>query len=202
MKAYEENDNAIILDFETLSVNKDKGVVLSLAFLNFEIKKVTEAKYDYDALVEKAQYIKFDVEDQVKNHGREISKSTLQWWSEQGSEAQKVLKPSKDDASITVLHDFIVERIPSTRLKAAMCRGIDFDMRFLEGIMKDTGHDMPWPHWAYRDTRSLIDGLAAFSIDKNGFIPEGLEQKFVAHDARHDIAMDIMRMQTILEASF
>jgi hypothetical protein len=30
---------------------------------------------------------------------------------------------------------------------------------------------------------------------KNNFIPEGLEDKFIAHNPIHDIAMDIMRFQ-------
>jgi hypothetical protein len=31
----------------------------------------------------------------------------------------------------------------------------------------------------------------------NGFVPEGLEEQFVAHDPQHDIVMDVMRLQTL-----
>ena len=38
----------------------------------------------------------------------------------------------------------------------------------------------------------------SWGIDlRNGFIPEGLESVFVAHDPQHDIVMDVMRLQTL-----
>jgi hypothetical protein len=34
---------------------------------------------------------------------------------------------------------------------------------------------------------------------KNGFIVPGLEERFIAHDAKHDVAMDVMRMQFLMQ---
>jgi hypothetical protein len=46
----------------------------------------------------------------------------------------------------------------------------------------------------------MIDGMLLGSNMNNKFIPEGLETEFVAHDPRHDIAMDVMRMQVLTRA--
>ena len=54
---------------------------------------------------------------------------------------------------------------------------------------------MPHPWWVTRDTRSTIDGMAWGEDINNKFIPEGLEEKFIAHDPAHDIVMDVMRIQ-------
>ena len=59
---------------------------------------------------------------------------------------------------------------------------------------------MPYPWWIIRDTRSMLDGMLWGSGIDNKFIPDGLEEKFVHHDPRHDIVMDVMRMQTVASA--
>lgn len=197
--AYTSKDNCVVIDFETLSVDRVNGVVLSMALLNFDTKVLTSQKpYEYEFLVQKAQFIKFDVEEQVKKYKRVISKDTLNWWSEQSKEAQKQLKPSKKDQSIADLYDFLITKTNPDNIDRIMCRGQDFDLMFLEFIMKQIEKPMPYPHWKFRDTRSLIDGMAWGTDIRNGFIPEGLNEKFVAHDPRHDIAMDVMRIQSLI----
>ena len=64
-----------------------------------------------------------------------------------------------------------------------------------------TGHsDEPYKWWDIRDTISFIEGLSYGADIKNNFIPDDLKEAFVAHDPRHDVAMDVMRMQTLIEA--
>jgi hypothetical protein len=66
--------------------------------------------------------------------------------------------------------------------------------------MKATGNPEPYDWWSVRDTISYIEGLShGIDID-TGFIPEGLAEHFVKHDPCHDIAMDVMRMQVIVQA--
>jgi hypothetical protein len=58
----------------------------------------------------------------------------------------------------------------------------------------------PYPFWKLRDTRSTIEGMTLLNKDiKNGFIVPGLEERFIAHDAKHDVAMDVMRMQFLMQ---
>jgi hypothetical protein len=66
--------------------------------------------------------------------------------------------------------------------------------------MKATGNPQPYDWWDVRDTISYIEGLVHPQDIKTNFIPEGLEEHFVVHDPCHDIAMDVMRIQTIVQA--
>jgi hypothetical protein len=70
----------------------------------------------------------------------------------------------------------------------------------MDWLLKESNKVNPM-HWgSIRDTRSFIDGLAYGSKLNNKFIPEGLQSKFVEHDPCHDIVMDVMRMQTLIQA--
>ena len=89
MKGFRGLDICTIYDFETLSQNPVDGVVISFAMLNYDPMRFEKDPYTYQELVDKCNYIKFDVADQVKSYGRKIEKDTVRWWSEQNKEAQK-----------------------------------------------------------------------------------------------------------------
>ena len=80
--------------------------------------------------------------------------------------------------------------------KAVWTRGNTFDPIYLRTILDATGDTDPFTQWwAIRDTRSFIEGMLYGSGIKNTFIPDGLKEKFVGHDPKHDVVMDVMRMQ-------
>jgi hypothetical protein len=200
MAAYDGLNTAVIYDFETLSQDQLNGAVLSFAMLAFSPGRfTTELSYTYEELLSKTHFIKFNVEEQVKKYGRKIDKSTLEWWGQQGEAAKKQLKPSPEDRSISELYDFFVLHKPAN-LDLVYTRGNTFDPMFLQYIMESTGNSMPYDWWRDRDTRSLIDGLSWGSGLTSSFMPEGCEDKFVHHDPRHDIVLDVMRLQTLVQA--
>lgn len=188
---------AIIFDFETLSVDRVNGVLLSMAVLEFEESRFnSKEQYSYTELLESSRYIKFDVESQVKKYGRQINQDTLKWWGEQSKSAQRQLKPTELDVDIDQAIPFINTHIKK-KLDKVYTRGNTFDPIIIDYIAEQCKQDVPWPHWIVRDTRSMIEGMS-WGIDlRNGFIPEGLESVFVAHDPQHDIVMDVMRLQTL-----
>lgn len=192
----------VIYDFETLGLDTRKSVVLSFAILQYTESRFVDSPYTYEELLDSCHYIKFDVEDQVNRFSRKIDKSTLDWWKEQGEEAMKQFKPSSFDKQIDSLFDFIDEKIERKSVKKSFTRGNTFDCMFLEYLMRDTKKPDPF-HWStIRDTRSMIEGMT-FGLDvSNSFVPDGLGTKFVKHDPRHDIAMDVMRMQVLAQAFF
>lgn len=190
--------NAVIYDFESLSQNPIDGVALCMALVTFDRERFFKAGdlYTYDELLHKTKYIKFNVEDQVKNWGRKIQKDTLQWWSEQSKEAQELLKPEPDDHTIAELYPFFIKHVKIEDLKVVYTRNNTFDPIFLNSILVQTGHELPYKWWLIRDTKSTIDGMAWGQNDiRDSFIPPGLEDHFVAHDPRHDVVMDVMRLQ-------
>lgn len=199
MSGFKGIDTATIYDFETLSQNPVDGVVVSFAMMNFDPNRFADNPYTYQELLDKTHYLKFDVEDQVKNYNRKIEKSTLEWWSRQNKEAQAKLAPSSNDKSIAELHGFFVVN-RATNLNKVYTRRNTFDPIFMTSLMKATGNPEPYNWWDVRDTISYIEGLSYGVELDTGFIPEGLEDKFVKHDPTHDIAMDVMRLQTLVQA--
>lgn len=195
------NNECVIYDFETLSQDQINGVVLSFAMINYSEERFIKQPYTYQELVNSAKFIKFNVEEQVKVYKRKIDNATLEWWKEQPKEAQQSqLKPSSEDKSITELYSFFIDNADPSNIKKVYTRGNTFDPIFFEYIMKQVGKEDPYPWWTVRDTRSLIDGMTWGLDINNKFIPEGLEENFVKHDPRHDVAMDVMRMQTLAQA--
>ena len=192
-------DTCVIYDFETMSQNPVDGVVVSFAMASYDPQRFADNPYTYQEILDKTHYMKFDVEDQVKNYNRKIEKATLEWWSQQNKEAQKKLAPSADDKSIADLYGFFIVNKP-VNLNKVYTRRNTFDPIFMTSLMKATGNPEPYDWWSVRDTISYIEGLS-YGVDLNpGFIPEGLEDKFVKHDPSHDIAMDVMRMQALVQA--
>lgn len=193
-------NECVIYDFETLSQDQRRGVVTSFAMLNFSEKRYVDEPYTFEELLDNCKYIKFDVEDQVTTFKRTMSKETIQWWNEQGEEAKKQIKPSKDDVSILEFYEWITKNIECGKIKKSFTRGNTFDPMFLQYLMVDTCRPDPF-HWrTVRDTRSTIEGMSFGMNLDNGFMPGDLKDKFVKHNPCHDIAMDVMRMQLLAQA--
>jgi hypothetical protein len=193
-------NECVIYDFETLGQDQQNSVVISFAMLSFSEKRYIDEPYTYEELVDSCKYIKFDVEDQVSSFARKINIETVKWWDEQGEEAKKQIRPSKDDKPITQLYDFITNNVDCAKVKKSFTRGNTFDPMFLQYLMIQTGYQDPF-HWrTVRDTRSMIEGMSFGMKLDNGFTPGDLTSKFVKHDPCHDVAMDVMRMQLLAQA--
>lgn len=199
MKGFQGLDTCTIFDFETLSQDPTDGVVISFAMLNYDPARFAKDPYTYQELLDKCNFIKFDVADQVKSYNRKIQKDTVQWWSEQNKEAQKKIAPMRDDKSIAELYNFFVVN-KCTNLEKVYTRRNTFDPVFMTSIMKATGNPLPYDWWMVRDTISYIEGLAFGVTIDTGFIPEGLSELFVKHDPSHDVVMDVMRLQSLTQA--
>jgi len=196
-------DDSIIYDFETLAQNPYDGVVVSFAMMNFDRSRFENNPYTYQELVDSTSYIKFDVAEQVSHYNRKIEQGTLDWWSKQNATAQAKIAPSSDDVSISELYKFFMINRTEDRgpyKSKIYTRRNTFDPMFMTSIMKATGNPEPYAWWDIRDTISYIEGLVHPQNIRTDFIPEDLEEHFVAHDPCHDIAMDVMRIQTIIQA--
>ena len=191
-------NDACVYDFETLGQNPRSAPVVSLAVLNFSRDRFRINAYTYRELLDAVSVIKFNVEDQVMNHGKKIEPDTLRWWGKQSKAAQKQLAPTPWDQPISDLPSWFIENTQSP--KATYTRNNTFDPIFLDQLMKDVGSCLPYDWWTIRDTKSTIDGMAWGHDVQDNFIPDGLESHFVAHDPAHDVAMDVMRLQFLARA--
>jgi hypothetical protein len=190
-------NECVIYDFETLSNVPSNGVVTSFALLTFSESRYVSNPYSYDELLDSTRYIKFDVLDQMENYKRKTQQSTIDWWMSQPKEAQKQIKPSSADVSITELHQFILDNVEVKSVKKSYTRGNTFDPIFLDSVLASVGKVSPI-HWgSIRDTRSMIEGMAFGMEIDNGFMINEHKDKFVKHNPRHDIVMDVLRMQML-----
>lgn len=190
--------NCVIYDFETFSGVPTTGAAISMAVLKFDENRYKSNPYTYEELLEQTDYIKFDVKEQVHKYKRIVDMETVKWWNSQGQSAKKLIKPSPEDKSIEDLWQFFVDYTKGMDIKKVYTRGNGFDPIIFESIVHSFGKGVPYPWWSIRDTRSMLDGLLWGSGVDNKFIPDGLKEKFVHHDPRHDIVMDVMRMQTVV----
>lgn len=188
---------ALIYDLETLSQDHESGAIASLAALLVNEDRYSTMPYTYDELISTTKYIKFDVEDQVKNYDRTVSLDTIKWWSQQGPVAKRQITKSPDrDVSIERLYDFMTDTIDGKKLTRVYTRGC-FDSLFLHSILRTCGKESVYDWWKWRDTKSLIEGMLWGTKYSNDFIPDDITEIFVKHDPIHDVAMDIYRIQTV-----
>lgn len=192
---------SLIYDFETLSQDPFTGAAVSIAYTKFDYDRLSsEEPYTYQELLDLTTTVRISVEDQVKNYGRVVQASTLEWWKEQSPEALKALAPSKDDLTLVEFVDKMERELWSRGYEYVLTRGNTFDPVYMSSLFRAVGKPEPlqaW--WTIRDTRSIIEGMSFGSGLSNKYVPEGLEENFVAHDPKHDVVMDIMRIQTLAQ---
>lgn len=193
-------NDAFIFDFETLSQNPIDAALVSCAKLSFSMKELKNNTYTYDDLLTQTEYIKFDVTDQVKNWDRRVDQSTLDWWKAQSKEAIASIKPSKDDVSITKLIPWLGETL-SKNTKYVFTRNNTFDPVIVTSVCATMGEKVPYEWWKIRDTKSFIFGLVYDNNIRDDFIPPNCDN-VIKHDPRHDIVLDVMRMQTLIFHKF
>jgi len=193
--------DSVIFDFETLSLDRAQCVISCVAGIRFnEDRYLSDDPYSFTELVEAADFMKFSAEYQVTHYGRKIDLQTIGWWKEKPKSVQNmIIEPKEDDVTFEKIIDFFQNlfRHPDT-LSRVYSRGNTFDPIILDGIISQLKVKNFYPHWVVRDTRSMIDGMSFGSNMRNDFVVPGLESQYIAHDPRHDIAMDIMRMQYIV----
>ena len=191
----------VIYDFETLSQNPNRGVVLSFAMLYFDSKRfLSDQPYTFPELLKDTRFFKFEVEDQVKNYGREIQMETVEWWNRQGEVAKRQLKPTENDRKFADFFEWLNEDYKV--VKKVWTRRNTFDPIFLSNILAQLEKPEIWDWWLVRDTISTIEAFTYGTDLRNDFMPEGCAEHFVKHDPQHDIVVDVIRMQDLTRALF
>lgn len=193
---------AFIFDFETLSQNPIDAAIVSCAALNFNLTIAERNGYTYEELLDNVKFIKFNVKEQVDMWNRGIEQSTLEWWSQQTKEARASIKPSSNDVSIQKLIPWLEGQIDRKGTAVVFTRNNTFDPVIVMSIANDFKQSVPYDWWTIRDSKSFLDGLTYGSGIRDSFIPPAAENKYIKHDPRHDIVLDVMRIQTILYHKF
>lgn len=195
------------IDFETLGTSHD-AAVLSFACVLFD-PRATDSFPDLVNDPERTFYCKFDVTNQK---GRRIDRDTLEWWSQQGEEAQAVLKPSEEDISVPEFlqsfKDFLEDKI-DPKNTIFMCRGQSFDFPLMDSLVAQYGDGIipnhtrngffPCPFWNQQDVRTAFKWVLGSPEQKKAPVEKGLFEGFVKHNCLHDVCKDVIVLQECLK---
>lgn len=189
-----------IYDYETLGQKPSSAVILSCAAVCVdETRFSSDNPYEFQELLGMVKEIKLDAKEQIENYGRKVCKETLGWWAKQSKEARAVMEPNAElDQPLEALIPWM--RSVFAPKSFVYTRGNTFDPMFTSSVCEITGVEEPYAWWSIRDIRSFIEGaVLQFNNNnfRNNFIPEHLNDQFIAHNALHDVAMDAYRMQFI-----
>jgi len=192
---------AIIYDYETLSNVPAEAPVVAMSIFRFDSDRFTTNPYTLEEIVNEASFYKFDAAEQIKELGRVMNQETLNWWMEQDKEVRAaMIDPKPTDISIRKLPEIFAGHYQKDDL--VFTRGNTFDPIITDFMLKAMGANPNIHHFAaIRDTRSYIEGMSYGSDLKNSFTPPELEGKSInKHDPRVDIALDVLRIQTLAKA--
>lgn len=188
----------LMFDIETLGLD-DSTVITSLAVVPFKF----EEQSNFLDLVEKGLFIKFNIEDQIKNFKRTTTQSTIDWWKQQSEDARTIsIKPSKQDVEFVDGLNQMVDYISTTGIQWKnsynWARGSNFDFPKLEHAYRHTDIKCPFNTWRVRDVRTYMDILYPEG-NGNYELRDGLPKGFIAHHSLHDAARDALKMQEVYQ---
>ena len=200
-----------IIDFETIGQNSREVPAIDCSYTTFEWERFTENPYSFKELVIGMEQAKFDIKDQMVNHGCKYNASDLKWWMDQPKDLRSNLNPSANDLTAVQFMEKLITYFRSVgKIDYWWSRSNSFDPVILERIAQDANKTSMLgdylKYWAVRDTRTFIDAKFDFNVPggKNAFIPvsniEKWEYNFKLHDSKHDVAADILRLQAIVRA--
>jgi hypothetical protein len=181
-----------ILDIETLGV-ESTSVILSTALLYFDEKQ----EYNFDELVSKCCFVKFDANDQIKNYKRTVDKGTIEWWKGQAIETRKLsISPSENDVStekgIKLLKEYIRDNSVEKK-EICWIRGT-IDQTCTESLCRSLGVPPLFEYYQFRDIRTALDLLK--ETTKRGYckVPGFDYSKVAKHNPIHDVSLDTMML--------
>ena len=182
-----------IFDVESLGVESN-AVVLSAGLIHFD----PNDEPTYQDLLDNACFVKFKAKEQVKELGRTISQSTLEWWANQHDYVKQVsLNPSSTDVSavdgMAILHNYM-NKFPNARKQTMWARG-SLDQLVIDSLAVKIGAVEITDYAQWRDVRTAVDIMYGST---NGYC-EVDHQDFrrhnvIKHHPVHDCALDAMML--------
>lgn len=174
----------IMFDIETLSTTPE-AVVLSVGAVKFD------SKGDHRSITDK-QHWRLDIDNQLDN-GRDVSESTMEWWSEQDIEVRaEVFAP---DNRVPVQEFFSEFNRYMTGADKIWCQGPQFDAVIIENLYRQFSHHWNWQFWQIMDSRTLIN-TAKIMNPEYADPRKALQQNL--HNAAEDSYYQALAVQQII----
>jgi len=192
-----KNVKIMFFDIETLST-KNEAVVLSMGFVPVDF----EVCSTFQELVAGGLEVKMQVEEQVAA-GREVERSTLDWWKKQGDSAKRVLTPREDDVQMKDFYESI-SSLGFIQKANWYAKGPHFDMAITSSLFNDFNIKEPWGYNQVRDVRTALEWAVGDTMpyDREKLISDGTLAGFINHNAVHDAAFDAWQTLQILHGKY
>jgi hypothetical protein len=169
------NNNAVMIDLETLSTNTD-AAILTIGAVRFDLSEP-------DLNNAKELYIKVDL-DSCAELDLHIDDSTIEWWSTQSAEAQDEAFGLTNRIHIQAAFDQLYKFCWGAN--TVWSNGSGFDLVICENIFKKLKKASPWKYWQCRDCRTIYN----LSIDPE--LPVT-----TAHNALEDAKAQALGVQNV-----
>ena len=195
----------LMIDFQTFGQDQFTCPIINCSLFAFEWDRFKVDPYSFEEIVKNSTTFKVSVKDQVVNHGYSIEESTVNFWEKQTPELRALIKPKKDDLSLSdfckKINTFLSN---SEKIDYWWSRNNTFDGVILLNAFKKAGNKNLMGEylntWKVRDIATHLDTKLDFR-QQNRFIPvkdtEYWESAFQEHNSKHELAADLMRMQTM-----
>lgn len=181
----------IVVDIETLSTKAD-GVILTLGVVPFN----PAATSTFSQLIESGLHIAFDKQIQLEK-GRTVTQDTIDWWDAQGGFDEELLKGAISPADLHEALQPIYELLSANQQQRKhtrwWSRGNAFDIAMLDHLANQFSIESPWRFYNVRDVRTACD----FANKQEWDILVRKPKKMHPHNALHDAAYDVMRLQYV-----
>jgi DNA polymerase III epsilon subunit-like protein len=154
----------VMIDLETLSV-RPYATILSIGAVAFNIEEGVLDTF----------YVNVDAQS-CKDAGLHVSKSSVDWWSQQSKEAQKAL--TVNPLPVREALQQFKEWYGEDRTIPVWGNGAAFDISILESAYWSVDIEIPWLPWHVMCYRTILNvlNIKSWELDKEG----------VAHNALDD----------------
>lgn len=183
------------VDVETLGT-ESTSVILSIAYIPFSF----DEKPNYDKLLKRAKFFKFDANEQIQKYKRTTDKGTIDWWYKQCDLVRKKSFDKSDrDLNAKTVFDIIRDdlgikpQVFENKDIMFWARG-SLDQVTIDSLSKQTHGEMLLPFNNYRDIRTAVDLLYDTSVAGYCSVPGFNKDVVLKHDPVADCAYDIMQL--------
>jgi hypothetical protein len=186
----------VMFDVETLGT-ESTAVVLSLAVIPFELNE----KPNYQDLIDRALFVKFDAQQQIKDLNRTTEKGTIDWWSKQCEivKQKSFIKNNKIDTDastgLTIMKDTLgLSKVSAENKDVIFWARGSLDQVVIDSLSKQVHSDLVIPFNNWRDVRTAVDLLTEGASGGYCKVPNFNKEIVMKHDPIHDCAYDIMQL--------
>ena len=203
-----QNDD-LIIDFETMGQDESNCAIIDCSALFFDWKRFTSKQpYSFEELLLLTRRLKLNVKHQVVDHNFVVESETVKFWQTTDADTRARIQPQKDDLTIDEFTSQFIQMLSSNKkVDYWWSRSNNFDPPIIWRLMRRTSRYHYFKQYVLfqrlRDVRTFIDEKFDFNT-VNGFGPVSDEEywikTFKPHNSQHDVAADVLRLQTITRA--